>query len=232
MKAMILAAGRGERLRPMTDRVPKPLVEVAGQPLIAHHLRRLAAAGFREIVINVAYRGEQIRAALGDGRRYGVRIAYSPETPGALDTGGGIARALERLGRARFLLVNADVVSDIDYAGVAERGADSSVHLVLVDNPPHHAQGDFGLREGRVVDAPPRLTYAGVGVFAPRVFAAPQSARFPLSRVLHAAIAAEEATGEQHRGEWLDVGRPAALASARQGPAGRSLLRVCARRAR
>lgn len=217
MKAMILAAGRGERLRPLTDHLPKPLIDVGGQPLIGHHLRALAAAGFGEVVINIAYRGELIRRALGDGHRYGLRITYSPEEPGALDTGGGIANALPRLGPAPFLVISSDVFSDIDYAALAARCADAETHLVLVDNPPHHARGDFGLHGARVVDSAPRLTYAGVGVFAPHWFAGRSAPRFALAMVLRKAIDAGRATGEHHRGRWIDVGRPSALAAARQG---------------
>ncbi|KEZ75663.1 N-acetylmuramate alpha-1-phosphate uridylyltransferase MurU [Salinisphaera hydrothermalis] len=217
MKAMILAAGRGERLRPLTDRVPKPLIDVGGQPLIGHHLRALAAAGLRDVVINVAYRGEQIQRALGDGRRYGLRIVYSLEEPGALDTGGGIAHALPLLGPAPFMLISSDVFSDIDYGALAAARAGAEAHLVLVDNPVHHARGDFGLRGERVVDAAPRLTYAGVGVFAPHWFAGRSEPRFPLAAVLREAIDADAASGEHHRGRWIDVGRPSALAAARQG---------------
>lgn len=217
MKAMILAAGRGERLRPLTDRLPKPLIDVGGQPLIGHHLRALAAAGFSEVVINIAYRGDQIRRALGDGRRYGLGITYSPEQPGALDTGGGIANALPLLGSAPFLVISSDVFSDIDYGALAERCTDAAAHLVLVDNPAHHVRGDFGLRGSRVVDSAPRLTYAGVGVYAPHWFGQRREPRFALASVLREAIAADQATGGQHRGRWIDVGRPSALAAARQG---------------
>lgn len=217
MKAMILAAGRGQRLRPLTDRMPKPLIDVGGQPLIGHHLRALAAAGLYDVVINVAYRGDQIQQALGDGRRYGLRIAYSIETPGALDTGGGVANALPLLGAAPFLVISSDIFSDIDYGALAAGRAGAQAHLVLVDNPAHHARGDFGLRGEHVVDAAPRLTYAGVGVFAPHWFAGRSAPRFPLSAILHEAIHADQATGEHHRGRWIDVGRPSALAAARQG---------------
>lgn len=217
MKAMILAAGRGERLRPLTDRTPKPLIDLGGQPLIGHHLRALAAAGLHDVVINVAYRAEQIEAALGNGRRYGVRITYSRETPGEFDTGGGIANALPLLGPAPFLVISSDVVSDIDYGALAERQAGAEAHLVLVDNPPHHPRGDFGLQGDAIVEIPPRLTYAGVGVFAPHWFADRDTPRFALSTVLREAIAEDRASGEHHRGRWIDVGRPSALAAARQG---------------
>jgi MurNAc alpha-1-phosphate uridylyltransferase len=215
MQVMILAAGRGERLRPLTDRRPKPLLPVAGQPLIAHHLRALAAAGLRDVVINIAYRGEQIRRALGDGRRYGLRIAYSPEPPGAFDTGGGIAHALPLLGPAPFMVISSDVLSAIDYGALAARRSGAQAHLVLVDNPAHNPGGDFGLRGARVVAQAPRLTFAGVGVFAPHGFTGRPS-RFPLPALLREMIAAGQVSGEHHAGRWLDVGRPAALAAARQ----------------
>ena len=171
MKAMILAAGRGERLRPLTDHTPKPLLPVGGRPLIGHHLAALAAAGFDEVVINVAYRGDQIRAALGDGRAQGLPIRYSVEQPGALDTGGGVRNALAMLGEAPFALISADVFTDFDYARLAGVSGDGA-HVVLVDNPAHHVDGDFGLdAHGRLVEAPPRRTYAGIGVYAPASFA-------------------------------------------------------------
>ncbi|RJS93997.1 N-acetylmuramate alpha-1-phosphate uridylyltransferase MurU [Salinisphaera sp. Q1T1-3] len=221
MKAMILAAGRGERLRPWTDRQPKPLVEIAGQPLIAHHLRALAAAGFCEVVINVAYRGDQIVAALGTGQRYGVTITYSHETPGALDTGGGVARALPLLGEGPFALISSDVVTDFDYRCLPRQlGADLG-HFVLVANPAHHRDGDFGLRDGRIVETGPRSTYAGIAVFSAEAFATQADSRFPLSAVMHAARAAGRASGQHHAGRWLDVGRPASLARARQAGAPR-----------
>lgn len=215
---MLLAAGRGERLRPFTDRWPKPLLQVGGQPLIAHHLRKLAAAGLRDIVVNVAYRGGQIRDALGDGARYGVNISYSVEVPGELDTGGGIANALHLLGPRRFIVISSDIVSDIDYGALAaDAGTDNDTHIILVGNPAHHPTGDFGLQQGRVVEFGPRLTYAGIGVFCPESFACRKQRRFPLSAVLHDAIRVGRATGEYHHGQWTDVGRPRTLAAVRQG---------------
>ncbi len=215
MKAMILAAGRGERLRPLTDHTPKPLIDVGGKALIAHHLQALAAAGFCDVVINVAYRGEQIRAALGDGRDFGLRIAYSVETPGALDTGGGVGAALGLVGHEPFALVSADVYTDYDFASLPDTVAERGAHLVLVDNPEHHPGGDFGLRAGALVDAAPRYTYAGIGVYTPALFTAPRESRFSLASVIRTAIAAGTATGAHHAGAWVDVGRPAALKYAR-----------------
>lgn len=216
MKAMILAAGRGQRLRPLTDRLPKPLIPIHGQPLIGHHLQALAAAGVTEVVINIAYRAKQIRQALGDGRDYGVRISYSPEQPGQLDTGGGVANALPLLGPESFLLVSADILTDMDYAHWVAKHRHAKAHIALVANPVHKQSGDFGLYQGQVVDAPPYFTYAGIGVFDPDWFARPHTSSFPLSQVLHQALNQGVLTGEYYPGRWLDVGRPLTLAQARQ----------------
>ena len=209
MKAMILAAGRGERMGALTDRVPKPLLEVGGRPLIEHQVRRLAAAGFRDLVVNLAWLGERIEARLGDGSELGVRIRYSREPEGALDTGGGIRRALSLLGEEPFLAVNSDVWSDYPFERL--RGAATGDgHIVLVDNPAHHPRGDFALApDGIVLDAGcDRLTFTGIGSYRPRLFAARSSERFPLVAVLRDAIEAGTLTGEHHRGEWVDVGTP------------------------
>lgn len=215
MKAMILAAGRGERLRPLTDHTPKPLLPVGGRPLIGHHLAALAAAGFDEVVINVAYRGDQVMAALGDGRAHGLRIRYSVEPPGALDTGGGVRNALALLGDAPFALISADVFTDFDYARLADVAVEDA-HVVLVDNPAHHVDGDFGLDiDGRLLDVAPRWTYAGIGVYAPALFRAVDAECFPLVQVIRQAMAAGRASGQHHGGRWIDVGRPSALAAAR-----------------
>lgn len=219
---MILAAGRGSRLRPFTDRVPKPLVEIAGMPLIGHHLCRLAAVGIRDVVINVAYRGDQIQAALGDGQRYGVSIRYSEEAPGALDTGGGIAQATHVLGTDDFLLVNADVLTDFDFRHLMQpspgpgRGPGPGLTLALIDNPAHHRRGDFGLIDGRLRDIAPRLTYAGIACFSPGLFAARAGERFALADIIQRAIQDGHAFGVHHPGRWIDVGRAATLAQARQ----------------
>lgn len=216
MKAMILAAGRGERMRPLTDATPKPLLAAGGKPLIVWHLERLAASGFREVVINHAHLGAQIEAALGDGRAFGLSIRYSPEPPGALETAGGIAHALPLLGAAPFLVVNGDVWCDWDFRR-AYALADRLAHLVFVDNPPQHAGGDFCL-DGEVVRYAaerhgPTYTYAGTGVFAPRFFAGvPDGAVMKLRPLLDAAIARRELTGEHYTGRWVDVGTPARLA--------------------
>ncbi|RKT43367.1 N-acetylmuramate alpha-1-phosphate uridylyltransferase MurU [Thiocapsa rosea] len=211
MKAMILAAGRGNRMRPLTDQVPKPLLEAGGRPLIQYHLERLAAADIREIVINHAHLGEQIEAALGDGSRFGVRIRYSPEQT-ALETGGGIFKALPLLGPDPFLVINGDIWSDIDPIGLHLAGTDLA-HLVLVENPPHHPNGDFILTGGRVqTEGDRRLTFSGVGVYSPRLFAGCRPGAFALAPLLREAMAQGRVGGEHHRGHWLDIGTPERLA--------------------
>ncbi|MFM2289751.1 MAG: hypothetical protein RL684_2894, partial [Pseudomonadota bacterium] len=206
MKAMLLAAGRGERLRPLTDRTPKPLLEVRGEPLIGWHLRALARAGVHEVVINLAWLGGQIRARIGDGERYGLAVQYSSEPEGALETGGGIFQALPLLGPGPFLVVNGDTYTDIDFARLAIAPGELA-HLVLVPNPAHHPRGDFALRDGLVqAEGGPRLTYSGVGVYRPELFAGCQPGRFPLLPLLQKAIAARALGGELHHGAWTDVG--------------------------
>jgi N-acetyl-alpha-D-muramate 1-phosphate uridylyltransferase len=212
-KAMVLAAGRGERLRPITDTVPKPLVAIAGKPLIVYHLEALARAGLREVVVNLSWLGEQIRAALGDGSRHGVRITYSEEGPVPLETGGGIHRALPLLGPGPFLVVNADVWTDVDFSRVPalEDGADA--RLLLAPNPPHHSRGDFALDGDLVVERDAdRLTYTGIGMYRPELFAGCAPGKFPLLPLLKRAIAARRLRGELYRGEWLDIGSPDRLA--------------------
>ncbi|QVL46691.1 MAG: nucleotidyltransferase family protein [Thiocapsa sp.] len=211
MKAMILAAGRGNRMRPLTDQVPKPLLEAGGRPLIQYHLERLAAADIRDIVINHAHLGEQIEAALGDGSRFGVRIRYSSEQT-ALETGGGIFKALPLLGPDPFLVINGDIWSDIDPIGLCLAGTDLA-HLVLVDNPPHHPSGDFILTGGRVrAEGNRRLTFSGVGVYRPSLFAGCRPGAFALAPLLREAMAQGRVGGEHHRGHWLDIGTPERLA--------------------
>ena len=214
MKAMILAAGRGERMRPLTLDRPKPLLEVGGLPLIVHHLHALAMAGFRDVVVNVSWLGSQIVAALGDGSRYNVRLAYSDEGPEPLETGGGIFRALPLLGPAPFLVLNGDVWTDYPYAKLREslRPTDLA-HLVLVGNPDHNPAGDFVLRAGRIVEEPgERLTFSGVGVYRPGLFDGCQDGIFKLAPLLRAASRAGRVSGEVHDGDWLDIGTPERLA--------------------
>lgn len=213
MKVMLLAAGRGERMRPLTDQCPKPLLPVAGRPLIVWHLERLAAAGLRDVVINLSWLGEQIAAALGDGARHGVRITYSREPWPALETGGGLLQALPLLGDGPFLLVNGDVFTDIPFGELALPPGDLA-HLVLVPNPPHHPRGDFHLdADGRIVDDPgERLTYSGVAVIDPALFDGATPGRFPLLPWLLKARAAGRLGGRRHAGRWLDIGTPERLA--------------------
>ena len=213
MKAFILAAGRGERMRPLTDHTPKPLLPVGGKPLIAWHLERLAAAGFTEVVINHAHLGKKIEAALGDGSQWGLRIRYSAEPPGALETAGGIANALPLLGDEPFLVVNGDVYCDIDFGRFA--GSTATAHLVMVDNPAHHPGGDFSLDGERIAFArcEETLTYAGIAVVSPSFFAdVPRGSVMKLYPLLAAAITAGTLTGERFTGHWVDVGTPQRLA--------------------
>ena len=210
-KAMLLAAGRGERMAAHTESLPKPLLNVAGKPLITRNLEALALAGIREIVVNVAYRGEMIRQALGDGSAYGVTIRYSDEGAQALETAGGIIHALPLLGTEPFVVVSADVVHDVDVAALGLSPGRLG-QLVLVPNPPHHPRGDFGLTvRAALTLAPPRLTFAGIGLLDPSLFVGVAPGPRPLRDILRPAIARGELTGYQHRGLWIDVGTPARL---------------------
>lgn len=218
MKAMILAAGRGERMRPLTDHTPKPLLPAGGKPLIVWHIERLAKAGITELVINHAHLGAQIEEALGDGNRFGVQIHYSPEHPAALETAGGIAHALHLLGDGPFAVVNGDIWCDYDFAGLPQRAAtlqlgNDAAHLVLVNNPAHHPEGDFGLHAGRVNDSQPKLTFSGIGVYRPSLFSRlDRNCAAPLGPLLRAQIARGKVSGEHHTGRWVDVGTPQRLA--------------------
>jgi N-acetyl-alpha-D-muramate 1-phosphate uridylyltransferase len=218
MKAMILAAGKGERLRPLTLHTPKPLVLVAGVPLIEYHLRALVAAGITDVVINHAWLGAQIEAHLGDGARFGLSIAYSPEGE-PLETGGGILRALPLLGEQPFILINGDIFTDYPFAQL-NRPLSGLAHLVLLDNPAHNVQGDFALlANGQLVDAPPgpsRLTYSGIAVLSPQLFGGCQPGAFKLAPLLRQAMAQGLVTGEHYRGRWVDVGTHERLAQAEQ----------------
>lgn len=214
MRAMILAAGRGTRMGGLTRSTPKPLLDVDGESLIERHLRRLAAAGVDDVVINLSYRGEQIRDALGAGERYDVRIHYSQEPAEPLETAGGIVNALPLLGDEPFVVVNSDVVSDFDYAGL-DIGGFSGV-LVLVPNPSHHPGGDFGVDGGaRLTRAEPKHTFAGISLLSPALFAELPPGRRPLIEVLDAGIAAGSLGAVIHSGMWIDVGTPERLEMAR-----------------
>lgn len=215
---MILAAGRGERMRPLTDHTPKPLLRIGGTSLIARVITGLAGAGICDIVINLAYLGDQIRDALGDGSRLGVRIRYSPEAD-ALETAGGIANALPLLGDRPFVVVNADIHTTFEFSRLVPVTADMEqderlAHLVLVPNPPHHPQGDFGLSGTRVSNAGnPRLTFSGIAVYRPELFGRiARGSKAALAPVLREAIAGGRVSGECHSGIWHDVGTPERLA--------------------
>lgn len=212
---MILAAGRGERMRPLTDRVPKALLDVGGRPLVTWLIARLREGGVRELVMNHAHLGAMIEAALGDGRALGVSIRYSPETP-ALETAGGITKALPLLGGEPFLAVNADVYCELDFSPFARRELGNALaHLVLVDNPDHHPEGDFTLAAGRVGNgAAGRLTFAGIGLYSPALFAGVRpGTKAQLAPLLRDAADAGRVTGEHFRGCWVDVGAPERLAA-------------------
>jgi MurNAc alpha-1-phosphate uridylyltransferase len=213
MKAMLLAAGRGERMRPLTDATPKPLLQAGGRPLVEWQLERLAAAGFTDVVINLSWLGEQIPQVLGDGSRFGLRLHWSREPWPALETGGGIHHALPLLGSEPFLLVNGDVFTDLDLRAVRLAPGDHA-QLVLVPNPPQHPEGDFHLSpQGRITDSGgERLTYSGIALMDPALFEGCVPGRFPLLPLLLRARAAGKLGGQKHPGRWTDVGTPERLA--------------------
>jgi len=220
MKAMILAAGRGERMRPLTDAIPKPLLQVQGRPMIEWTIERLARAGFVDLVVNHAHLGERIESALGDGSRMGVSIRYSAEGE-ALETAGGIAQALPLLGGEPFLVVNGDIVCDFDFSSLRICDLrEALAHLVLVPNPAHHPGGDFALRDGRVQDAgEPRWTFSGIGLYRPALFdPVRRGDKAKLLPLLHSAMARGRVTGEIHRGTWHDIGTPERLANLNRAP--------------
>ncbi|MCB1857404.1 MAG: nucleotidyltransferase family protein [Gammaproteobacteria bacterium] len=210
-KAMILAAGRGERMRPLTDHLPKPLLEVGGWPLIHYHIDALSRAGFRELVINHAHLGHLIVDFLGDGADRGVSIRYSAEPAGALETGGGIFKALELLGEAPFLVINGDVWTDYDFSGISIP-RNRLAHLVLVDNPPHHPRGDFSLSRDAVVGVDGnRYTFSGIGVYRRALFTGCERGSFPLGPLLKQAAQRGQVSGEHFSGRWFDIGSPQRL---------------------
>lgn len=226
MKALVFAAGKGERMRPLTNTTPKPLLQVHGKPLIAWHLEKLAALGVTDAVINVSWLADCFAPALGDGSRWGLRLHYSHEGSEPLETGGGMLQALPLLGDAPFLAVNGDIWCDYDFGRLPD-APEGLAHLVLVDNPGHHPEGDFALEaQGKVLAAgDPRLTFSGIGVYRPALLAGWRSTlgpaagteltppRFKLAPLLRAAMRSHAVTGEHHRGAWTDVGTPERLAA-------------------
>ncbi|MBT8062435.1 MAG: nucleotidyltransferase family protein [Xanthomonadales bacterium] len=215
MRAMILSAGRGERLRPLTDTTPKPLVEVAGKPLLFYHLERLAGAGFREIVINLAHLGKQITDAVGDGSRWGLNVHYSQEPDGALETGGGIAQARPLLGTAPFLVVNGDIWTDFPFIRLRAVKCDFA-HLVLVPVPPGKNDGDFHLDGARVRNSgSPSHTFSGISVYHPRLFESAPGGRWSIVPLLRETVDRQFVSGELYNGRWHDTGTPESLEMAR-----------------
>jgi len=225
MKAMILSAGRGERLRPLTDQMPKPLLQVGGKALIEYHIENLVRSGIDEIVINLSYLGEKIRAALGDGDRWGARILYSEEGESALETGGGILHALPLLGSNPFIVVNGDIWTDFPFSGLLKKSLKQLpeqlpgklkglAHLVLTENPEHHPHGDFMLDEGQVYSDVQShsdghgnlLTFTGIGVYHPALFSGCTEKCFPLAPLLRKAMESGQVTGQSYNGMWIDIG--------------------------
>jgi len=210
MKAMILAAGRGERMRPLTDSTPKPLLKVGGKALIEYHLENIKQAGLHDVVINHAWLGEQIETTLGDGSRYGLRIEYSREGE-ALETAGGIQRALTLLGNEPFMAINGDIWTDYSLQSLPPAPT-GLAHLVLVDNPPHHPTGDFMLQSGTLLPTGPAcLTFSGIGLYRPELFAGLKPGKSPLAPLLREAMHNRDISGEHHTGQWFDIGTPERL---------------------
>lgn len=221
MKAMILAAGRGERMRPLTDSLPKPLIRLNERPLIEYPLRDLVEAGVQDFVINLSYRGAQIREHLGDGSRFGVRIAYSEEGEPPLETGGGLFQALRLLGPAPFLVINADVYAEYPWIKLLAQQqrlpADQLAHLVLVPNPEHRPQGDFALEAAHILEAGPRqYTFSGISIMRPELFKGCSAGRYSVVPLLRAAVKRAAVGGELFSGLWSDVGTPQRLAELEQ----------------
>jgi MurNAc alpha-1-phosphate uridylyltransferase len=213
MKAMILAAGHGERMRPLTNTVPKPLLKAGGKALIEYVIAALKAGGVTQIVVNHAHLGKQIVDYLGNGSKYGVDIAYSDESRGALETGGGIRKALPLLGEEPFIVINSDIWTDFPVASLPQH-ISGLAHLVLTDNPPHHPEGDFYLSDSLVnLEDGIRLTFTGIGLYSPRLFDHMVEQSFPLAPVLQKAIAQGLVTGQYYGGRWIDVGTPERLDS-------------------
>jgi MurNAc alpha-1-phosphate uridylyltransferase len=220
---MLLAAGRGERMRPLTDHTPKPLLEAGGKPLIVWHIENLTRAGLTQLVINHAHLGEQLVDRLGDGKQFGVSIHYSAESK-ALETAGGIANALHLLGNAPFAVINADIYCEYDFSRLAPSAAallarGDMAHLIMVNNPEQHPNGDFGLLNGRVIPLPPSplslpssYTFSGMGIYQPALFKSiPRGTIAPLAPLLREQIALDKISGEHYQGRWMDVGTPQRL---------------------
>jgi len=211
MYAMILAAGKGERMRPLSLHTPKPMLEAGGKPLLQYHIEALAAAAVRQVVINTGRLGDRIESWFGQGGRFGVTIQYSHEGEAPLGTGGGIRQALPLLGPSPFILVNGDIWTDFDYAGLPTR-IPGLAHLVMVDNPAHNPDGDFSLCNGSLATRGERmLTYSGIGVYSPELFIAKEKDMFSLTPLLRQAIDKNKVTGQHHTGRWLDIGTPERL---------------------
>jgi N-acetyl-alpha-D-muramate 1-phosphate uridylyltransferase len=206
MKAMILAAGRGERLRPLTDETPKPLIKVAGRSLIEYHLENLAKAGIKQIIINTAWLAEKIHQQLGDGSAYGVSIQYSDEGV-AMETAGGIINALPLLGNEPFLVINGDICCDFDFSSIEKLNGDAQAHLILVRNPEHNPEGDFSLQQGLVKNSGDSMyTFSGIGAYSPDFFAGQQSGISPLAPLIRSKCEIGLVSGQLHKGRWTDVG--------------------------
>jgi N-acetyl-alpha-D-muramate 1-phosphate uridylyltransferase len=217
MHAMILAAGRGERLRPLTDTTPKPLLPVNGKALIVHHMENLATAGITQVIINLAWLGEQISATLGDGSAFGLSIRYSQEPPGALETAGGIVQALPLLGQRPFLVVAGDILCDYPFERLVDQEPAGLAHLVMVNNPAHHPDGDFALQNGQLTSSgPERLTFSGIGLYRPEMFLHLKPGRRPLRPVFEQALAPGQLSGERYTGYWSDIGTLERLTQARE----------------
>ena len=212
MKAMILAAGRGERMRPLTDTTPKPLLTVAGKALIEYHIEALAKAGITELVINCAWLGQKIIDKLGDGKQYGVNIVYSDEGKQALETAGGIIHAMDLLGNDPFIVINGDIWCDYDFSKLPKKPV-GLAHLVMTNNPEHNPQGDFVLQNDGFLkaDGDNRLTFSGIGVYKPALFAGFPEGKLPLAPLLRSAMQNNKITGEKHPGKWQDIGTPERL---------------------
>jgi len=214
MKAMILAAGRGERMRPLTDVTPKPLLRAGPKRLIEYHLINLAQAGFTDVVINVAWLGQQIIEELGSGEKYNINISYSNEGDRALETGGGIFNALPLLGEEPFLVINGDVWTDYPFEKLRSFQLKDKAHLVLINNPEHNLKGDFSICDGRLLNnANDRYTFSGIGIYSNEFFITSGDGKYPLAPMIRHYIDADEISGEVYEGKWIDIGTPQRLES-------------------